>query len=105
MTVGTSAAARVCLPLPVKPMPKDAICTPPGLFCYRISRSHVLLGGAITDGGSVIEWISKLLNLSTPGELETCFKEVEKMLTEAYCKSADKAIKDSEPLSFVPFLR
>ena len=62
-TVGTSAAARVCLPLPLS-NDTDCCCpVQPGLFCYRINSSHVLVGGALTDGGSVVEWMAQLLNL------------------------------------------
>lgn len=30
---------------------------PFGLWCYRIDRHRLLLGGALTDGGSVIKWL------------------------------------------------
>jgi len=57
VTIGTSAAARIVLSehsgggsvLPV---------VPPGLWCYRIDRSRLLLGGALTDGGSLIKWMT-----------------------------------------------
>jgi len=61
-TVGTSAAVHVCLPLKY---PDASIHVEKGLFCYRIDRVHVLVGGALTDGGSVFEWIAKLLNLES----------------------------------------
>lgn len=43
-TIGTSAAARVCLPCPIG----SSVQFEAGLFCYRIDRSHVLVGGALT---------------------------------------------------------
>jgi gluconokinase len=90
-TIGTSAAARVCLYYPIILEPNhppktndDTNCQngeitthasvesswsklqiPHGLFCYRIDRHHVLIGGALTDGGNVIEWINHHL-LFTP---------------------------------------
>jgi gluconokinase len=88
-TIGTSAAARVCLYYPVPLSQTTFLVRPPdddnpndrneeiastsddsssrklriakGLFCYRIDRYHVLIGGALTDGGNVIEWIDKHL--------------------------------------------
>jgi hypothetical protein len=44
VTVGTSAAARVCLPLPIETSPSNKIVIPFGLFCYRIDKSQVLVG-------------------------------------------------------------
>lgn len=53
VTIGTSAAARVCLPLSAvfddegeEEEPK--ISVPPGLFCYRVHRDAVVIGGALT---------------------------------------------------------
>ncbi|KAL3940698.1 MAG: hypothetical protein SGARI_000871 [Bacillariaceae sp.] len=49
-----------------------------GLFCYRIDKDHVLLGGALTDGGSVIQWARELLDLWRDDEkFEVVVKRVE----------------------------
>jgi gluconokinase len=110
VTVGTSAAARVCLPCPVSKESTDSsssssIQIPPGLFCYRIDSEHVLLGGALTDGGSVVEWISELLNLTTPKALEDCMTQVQALLEKDY-DSKDAIIINNNitPLTVVPFL-
>ena len=67
VTIGTSAAARTCLRYEaLSSSPSDWFFRIPecrGLFCYRIDRNHVLVGGALTDGGSIVEWASRFLNL------------------------------------------
>ena len=132
VTIGTSAAARICLPLPVvanatadattasdaettvSPGKDDdddddgtstnhPLVVPKGLFCYRINRHHVLLGGALTDGGSVVEWIATLLNLSTTTELDECFERVENLVEEDYI-SAEEGQQNTAAFTVVPFL-
>jgi gluconokinase len=88
VTVGTSAAARVCLPF------RDDLRVPPGLFCHRLDKCHVLVGGALTDGGSVIEWASSLLNLNSEDAFQECMKQVDHLIEQEDCSS----------LSVVPFL-
>eukprot|EP00903_Cladosiphon_okamuranus_P014974 g13859.t1 len=103
-TVGTSAAARVVLPLEGEDKAKasapapaatgtamadaDAAdtsdATPPfsvpkGLWCYRLDRRRVVLGGALTDGGSVFEWLRHTLGLSPGENVEAVMREVEAM--------------------------
>jgi gluconokinase len=96
-TVGTSAAARVVLRSPVG---SDTIQrVPPGLFCYRIDRSHVLVGGALTDGGSVVEWVSQLLNLSTEEAFQECLQKVETLAAADLTTPVQTA-----SLTVVPFL-
>jgi len=62
MTIGTSAAVRVCLPYTINSK-SSPITISKGLFCYRINSNYILVGGALTDGGSVVEWIQSLLQL------------------------------------------
>lgn len=88
VTVGTSAAARMCLPF------QNDLHVPPGLFCYRVDKSHVLVGGALTDGGSVIEWASSLLNLNSEVEFQECMEQVEQLIEQ----------EDSSSLMIIPFL-
>ena len=79
-TIGTSAAARVCLPYKIvvsnhegcddkngEDGIKESILNhdfvvPFGLFSYRIDKNHILVGGALTDGGSIVEFLRKLFN-------------------------------------------
>jgi gluconokinase len=100
VTIGTSAAARICLPLTINP--KKEFQVSGGLFCYRIDKSHVLVGGALTDGGSVIEWAFRFLNLSSPCAFEECMKAIEVLIQEEY----HKVDADSQKpyLTMIPFL-
>lgn len=59
VTVGTSAALRVVLPLDAM----SAAKVPRGLWCYRIGKDQVLLGGALSDGGSVYQFFRRVLRL------------------------------------------
>jgi gluconokinase len=81
VTVGTSAAARICLSQGIGPS-----CTlpevPMGLFCYRIDRNRLLVGGALTDGGSLIEWLSQLLHLESPSDFEECMNKTRQLIAE-----------------------
>lgn len=97
-TVGTSAAARVSLRFPMGHT--SGIRVEPGLFCYRIDRDHVVLGGALTDGGSTIEWARRLLNIESPEDFENCIAEVEELENEE--DSAPR--KSKRTLTFAPFL-
>lgn len=112
VTVGTSAAARVCFPLAVVNDNCDDVDAatfrvPRGLFCYRINQSHVLLGGALTDGGSVVEWVSSLTNLTTTTAMNDCMAQVDQLLQSAYAESTSNADHDAATtplLTVVPFL-
>ncbi|CAH0486528.1 unnamed protein product [Peronospora farinosa] len=60
VTLGTSAALRVVLHAEAMKTAK----VPKGLWCYRIGRYHVLLGGALSDGGSVYKFFRESLRLN-----------------------------------------
>lgn len=54
VTIGTSAAVRVCLPEPYfEPLGRT--------FCYRLDGRNFIVGGASNNGGNVLEWLSKSL--------------------------------------------
>jgi gluconokinase len=55
--IGTSGAMRVAYGGP----PPDKM--PPGLWCYRIDRDRVIVGGALSDGGGLYARVKKLLRL------------------------------------------
>lgn len=95
-TVGTSAAARICLPHLIG---VNHVRVVPGLFCYRIDKMHLLIGGALTDGGSAIEWVRRLLNLNDDETFAACMEKVYDLTKTGYLSS------DNSPfLSIVPFL-
>ena len=51
LMIGTSSAMRVLF----SGMPPQSL--PPELFCYRADRDHVVIGGALSDGGGPMEAI------------------------------------------------
>jgi len=57
LMVGTSAAMRVAY----AGDPPDTI--PDGLWCYRIDRERVIVGGALSDGGNLYARIKQLFKL------------------------------------------
>ena len=51
LMIGTSGAMRVAF----KGEPPAEI--PPGLWCYRVDRRSVIIGGALSDGGGLYRWL------------------------------------------------
>lgn len=62
LSVGTSGAMRIL-------WEGDAVAPPAGLWLYRLDSRRVLLGGALSEGGNLWEWVSEQLNLSSSGDL------------------------------------
>jgi len=58
LTIGSTSAIRAALAQPSPPLPG-------GLWSYRISRGHALLGGAVTEGGNLHAWLRDTLNLGS----------------------------------------
>ena len=103
VTIGTSAAARLCLALPTSPSPvTDNFIVPHGLFCYRLDRNHVIVGGALTDGGSVVDWARKMLSLSDEAQFQDCLNGAALLYNKDY-QSAAGETSTSTPV-VVPFL-
>lgn len=65
LMIGTSGAMRVAFrgEVPAK--------IPSGLWCYRIDRTRIIIGGALSDGGGLYRWLKDTLKLSgTDDEIE-----------------------------------
>lgn len=58
INVGTSGAMRVAVET-------DHVNIPPGLFCYRVDKKRMLLGGAFTGGGNIYAWQHDVLQLDS----------------------------------------
>jgi len=105
VTVGTSAAARVCLRHEACSPSLDSFFRIPrcrGLFCYRIDRNHVLVGGALTDGGSMVEWASGFLNLDKdPQDFQRCLDETRALVEAEHEEERNYRHRD---LIMAPFL-
>lgn len=80
--VGTSGAMRVA-------STAARVEIPWGLWCYRADRRRVLLGGALNDGGNLVEWCRRTFQLGAPAEVE---REIAAMEPDAH------------GLTFLPFL-
>ena len=60
LTVGTTSAMRVVLTARVESIPS-------GLWCYRVDGRRSLLGGALSEGGSVFAWMRSALRFDLEG--------------------------------------
>ncbi len=64
LMIGTSGAMRVAY------MGEPPKKIPGGLWCYRIDRKRVIIGGALSDGGNLFAWLKKNLKLPNDSELQ-----------------------------------
>ncbi len=60
LMVGTTGAMRAVLPAPELDIPW-------GAWCYRIDRRRFVVGGALSDGGKVFEWMTENFRGLEPG--------------------------------------
>ncbi len=67
LMVGTSGAMRTVLQ-------RDKIEIPDGLWCYRVDRKRYVLGGALSNGGSVYAWMRRTLALPSEAESEAALE-------------------------------
>ena len=84
LMIGTSGAMRVAFEGDIP----DKI--PKGLWCYRIDRKRIIIGGALSDGGGLYGWLKKNFRLK---------KNDDK--TEA---KIEKRKADQHGITFLPFL-
>lgn len=64
LMVGTTGAMRAVFE-------QDQVEVPEGLWCYRVDRQRYILGGALSNGGKVYEWMTETLQLPKPEEIES----------------------------------
>ncbi len=84
LMIGTSGAMRVAF----AGNPPSQI--PNGLWCYRIDRRRIIIGGALSDGGGLYRWLKDNFRL---------VKDDDKTEIEI-----EKRIPDGHGLTFLPFL-
>jgi gluconokinase len=82
LMVGTSGAMRVL-------WKAESVEIPDGPWCYRSDAEHYVMGGAVSDGGNLIEWLRNTLRLPGPEETERLLSAME---------------PDSHGLTFLPLL-
>jgi gluconokinase len=80
LTVGTTGAVRAVIETPPGRIQ-------PGLWRYRADRSNSILGGALSNGGEILAWLKRTLQL--PRDLEA---------------RLDQAIPGTHGLGVLPFL-
>lgn len=85
LMIGTSGAMRVIY----EGEPPTEI--PAGLWCYRLDRKRVIIGGALSDGGGLYGWLKKNLKL-----IDCTDDEIEDIIAASE--------PDSHGLTFLPFL-
>jgi len=64
LMVGTSGAERAVW------APPERFRIPPGTWCYRVDAQRVVLGGALNDGGSLLDWLRRGLQLPSIAHAE-----------------------------------
>lgn len=84
LMIGTSGAMRTAF----KGEVPDKI--PHGLWCYRVDRKRVIVGGALSDGGGLYFWLKETLKIAEVDD------EIEAEI--------GKREADSHGLTFLPFL-
>ena len=84
LMIGTSGALRMVMKADV---PESV---PDGLFCYRLDRDRICIGGALSDGGSLRRWLTGDLGLDVKDE------DIRSRIVERG--------SDSHGLSFLPFV-
>lgn len=95
LTIGTTGAIRVVLPNDPQnrepgPDKSDVQPTPDGLWSYPIDSKRWLVGGALTDGGSLYSWLHEKLAVED---------------TTALLAHAAELPPDAHGLTILPFLR
>ncbi|MBA2533908.1 MAG: gluconokinase, partial [Rubrobacter sp.] len=70
LMVGTSGAMRVL-------WKAESVEIPDGPWCYRADAERYVMGGALSDGGNLIEWLRNTLRLPDPEETERLLSGME----------------------------
>jgi gluconokinase len=74
LMIGTSGAMRVLYE------GAPPVSLPESLWCYRADRRRVLVGGALSDGGGLYDWMRDNFNVTHPGAPHAHDEEFEREL-------------------------
>ncbi|HEX3629688.1 MAG TPA: FGGY-family carbohydrate kinase, partial [Candidatus Dormibacteraeota bacterium] len=80
-TIGTSSALRIITPA-------EGVDIPWGVFVYRLDRERLVVGGALSEGGNVVRWLTDGLGIKHKKQLE---------------RAAARIAPDSHGLTILPF--
>jgi gluconokinase len=82
VTIGTSSALRVILPGTCRDAGVQDLTSrlSEALWCYRVDRSRLIVGGALSEGGNVVDWLERSFRLPA---LETVEAEIGKRAPDA----------------------
>lgn len=69
VTIGTTSAVRAVFPTEIEQVPE-------GLWCYRVDRKRSLVGGAMTEGGSLFAWMRQTLHWPEGTDFEAALRSV-----------------------------
>lgn len=78
-----------------------AFCVPEGLWCYRLDRHRAVLGGSLTDGGSLFSWLCNTLALVPGKDMDTTMREAGALPPAGH----GLVVSESTRISCVPFVR
>lgn len=70
ISVGTSSAVRAVFT-------NDVAHVPEGLWCYRVDETRAIVGGALTEGGNVFQWLKNTLTLPPEDRLENAVAKLQ----------------------------
>jgi gluconokinase len=63
LTIGTTSAMRVILPLDARPLP-------PALFRYLLDCDRAVIGGALSEGGNLLAWLEATCRVPSLAQAE-----------------------------------
>ncbi len=89
LTIGTSSAMRVVSPSPAERGRGGVGVIPRGLWSYRVTRDHELVGGALSEGGNLHAWMLHKMRLDHAPDLDRALEEM---------------AQDAHGLTVLPFL-
>ncbi|MEW6736540.1 MAG: gluconokinase [Acidobacteriota bacterium] len=69
LMIGTSGALRAVAA-------RENFVIPSGLWCYRIDRRRIVMGGALANGGNLFAWMRDSLQLPSLEEFEKALTEI-----------------------------
>ena len=92
--IGTSGAMRVLW----QQREDERVTVPFGLWRYRLDRTRPIVGGALSNGGNVREWLMRMLAGRTDDP------RVSRSHQDALQRRADALAPDAHGLTMLPFL-